>query len=59
METVIEKLERQKESLVQRAIQTEKELQLRIQQEKNTHEEDVERMTRDRVNQILFFNNYC
>jgi hypothetical protein len=49
MDAAVEKLERQKESVIQRAMQVEKDLQLRIQQERNAHDEDVERLTREQV----------
>lgn len=49
MSAAIEKLERQKESIIVQAMQVEKDLQLRIQQEKNAHEEDIERMSREQV----------
>ena len=49
MEAAIDKLERQKENVQQKMQQMEKDLQFTIQQEKHTHEEDVERLTRERV----------
>lgn len=49
MELAIEKLERQKEGLKQKMQSTEKELHLIIQQKEQTHEEDVERLVRERV----------
>jgi hypothetical protein len=55
MDAAIEKLERQKESLVQRSMQVEKDLQLRIQQERNAHDEDTERMTREQVSYMIHY----
>lgn len=57
MESVVEKLERQKESLIERSIQIEKEFQTRLLHEKNSFEEEIERLTREKVNVFLQFLN--
>lgn len=49
MDLAIEKLERQNENLKQKMQSIEKELHLIIQQKEQTHEEDVERLVRERV----------
>ena len=50
MEIEIEKLERQKENLAQKLAQTEKDLQLALKQEQQAHEEDIDRLTKEKVN---------
>jgi hypothetical protein len=57
MESAIERLERQKENLVQRSTHSEKELQLRIQQEKNAHDEDIDRMSREQVSELFHLSS--
>lgn len=49
MEIEIEKLERQKENLAQKLAQTEKDLQLALKQEQQAHEEDIDRLTKEKV----------
>lgn len=48
----MERLERQKEALNTRLLQMEKDLQLALAQEKQAHEEDVERLSREKVNKV-------
>ena len=49
MDLAIQRLERQKENLQQKLAQTEKDLQLALKQEQQAHEEDVERLSKERV----------
>ena len=49
MDLAIQRLERQKENLQQKLSQTEKDLQLALKQEQQAHEEDVERLSKERV----------
>ena len=44
-----EKQERAKENLAQKLAQTEKDLQLALKQEQQAHEEDCERLTKEKV----------
>ena len=50
MEVEVEKLERAKENTSTKLMQTEKDLQLALKAEQQAHEEDNERMTKERVN---------
>ena len=52
MEIEIEKLERQKENIGQKLAQTEKDLQLALKQEQQAHEEDIDRLTKEKVNNL-------
>ena len=49
MEVAVEKLERAKDAVSQKLAQTEKDLQLALKQEQQAHEEDIERMSREKV----------
>ena len=49
----IEKLERQKENVSTKLLQTEKDLQLALKAEQQAHEEDLERLTKEKVGQAL------
>ena len=49
MEVEVEKLERAKENTSTKLMQTEKDLQLALKAEQQAHEEDNERMTKERV----------
>ncbi len=49
MEIEVEKLERQKENLAMKLAQTEKDLQLALKQEQQAHEEDIDRLTKEKV----------
>ena len=55
----IEKLERQKENISTKLQQTEKDLQLALKAEQQAHEEDIERLTKEKVTRaahsIFFF----
>ena len=53
MDIEIEKLERQKENLNIKLAQTEKDLQLALKQEQQAHEEDLDRLTKDKVIVLL------
>ena len=53
MEVEVEKLERAKENTSTKLMQTEKDLQLALKAEQQAHEEDNERMTKERV---IFLN---
>lgn len=52
MET--EKLERQKDNVSGKLLQTEKDLQLALKAEQQAHEEDIERLSKEKVS---FFNH--
>ena len=54
MEVEVEKLERAKESTSSKLLQTEKDLQLALKAEQQAHEEDLERMTKERVSSYHF-----
>jgi hypothetical protein len=49
MEIEVEKLEHQKENLNMRLLQTEKDLKMALKQEQQAHEEDLERVQREKV----------
>ena len=49
MEVAVDKLERQKEAVGMKMLQTEKDLQIALKQETQAHEEDLERMTQEKV----------
>ena len=51
-----EKTDRQRESLNLKLQQTEKDLQLALKQEQQAHEEDVERITKEKVRKL---NDHC
>ena len=44
-----EKQERAKENLAQKLAQTEKDLQLALKQEQQAHEEDIDRLSKEKV----------
>lgn len=48
-EVETQKTERQKENLLTKLAQLEKDMQLQLKTEQNAHEEDVERLTKERV----------
>ena len=52
MEVEVEKLERAKENTNTKLLQTEKDLQLTLKAEQQAHEEDNERMSKEKVNSI-------
>ncbi len=49
MDVETEKLQRQKEGLNAKMLQTEKDLQLALKAEQQSHEEDLERMNKEKV----------
>ena len=49
MEMAVQKLERAKENVAMKLLSTEKDLQLSLKQEQQSHEEDCERLIRERV----------
>ena len=52
MDVETEKLGRQKESLNAKMLQTEKDLQLALKAEQQSHEEDLERMNKEKVRHV-------
>ena len=54
MEIETERQERQKENLVHKMNQMEKDLQLALKQEQQAHDEDNERLKREKVGGYLF-----
>ena len=48
----VEKLEKQKDNLNTKLAQTEKDLQLALRQEQQAHEEDIERLSKEKVGVI-------
>ena len=55
MEAACHKLESQKEAISQKLAATEKDFQLALKQEKQAHEEDIERLSREKVGVVLSY----
>ena len=45
----MEKLDKQKENILNKLAQVEKDLQLALKQEQQAHEEDIERLSKEKV----------
>ena len=52
MENEVERLSHQRDSLTQKLGQTEADMQMALKQETQAHEEDVDRLSRERVSEI-------
>jgi len=58
LQAEVDKFEKTREGLSSRLQSTESELQTALQNEKTAHEEDVERLTREKVGYGIFWNIY-
>ena len=56
LEATLEKGERQRESIQQRLVSVEKDLQQALEQERQSHEEDVTRLSQEKVKFVYLVN---
>ena len=54
----VEKLDKQKENILNKLAQVEKDLQLALKQEQQAHEEDIERLSKEKVGWSVFLTSW-